>query len=73
MFQYIYIYIPIRIIPNILNEEDIDIAIDEIVNNKDFETSSTDIETFDNIEKIKYPQDYENNSIIMLDELDLKN
>ena len=29
-------YIPIYIIPNILNEEDIDIVIDGIVNNKDF-------------------------------------
>ena len=30
-------YIPIHIIPNILNEEDIDVVIEEIVNNKDFE------------------------------------
>ena len=29
-------YIPIHIVPNILNEEDIDEAIEEIVNNKDF-------------------------------------
>ena len=34
-------YIPIHIIPNILNEEDIDIVIDEIVNDKDFQTSDT--------------------------------
>ena len=43
-------YIPIHIIPNILNEKDIDIVIEEIVNNKDFEKSNTEIETFDNIE-----------------------
>ena len=30
-------YIPIHIIPNILNEEDIDIVIEEIVNKEDFE------------------------------------
>ena len=30
-------YIPIHIIPNILNEEDIDVVVVEVVNNKDFE------------------------------------
>ena len=43
-------YIPIHIIPNILNEEDLDILIEEMVNNKDFEKSDIEIETFDNIE-----------------------
>ena len=57
-------YIPIHIIPNILNEEDIDIVIEEIVNKKDFEKSHTEIETFDNIEELRFPQDYENNIII---------
>ena len=65
-------YIPIHIIPNILNEVDIDIVIDEIVNNKDFQKSDTEIETFDNIEDLKYPQEYENNSIIILDDLNEK-
>ena len=65
-------YIPIHIIPNILNEEDIDILIDELVNNKDFEKSDIEIETFDNIEELKYPQEYENNSIIILDDLNQK-
>ena len=37
-------YVPIHIIPNILNEEDIDVVIEEIVNNKDFEKSDTEIE-----------------------------
>ena len=36
-------FIPIHIIPNILNEVDFDIVIDELVNNKDFENSDTDI------------------------------
>ena len=62
-------YIPITIIPNILNEADIDIVIDEIVNNKDFEKSDTEIETFNDIEDLKFPQEFENNSIIILDDL----
>ena len=61
-------YIPIQIIPNILNEENIDIVIQEIVNNKDFEKSVIEIETFDNIEELRYPQEYENDSIIILDD-----
>ena len=65
-------HIPIHIIPNILNEEDIDIVIEEIVNNKDFEKSNTEIETFDNIEELRFPQEYENNSIIILDGLNEK-
>ena len=65
-------HIPIHIIPNFLNEEDIDIVIEEIVNNKDFEKSDTEIETFDNIEELKFPQEYENNSIIILDDLNEK-
>ena len=43
-------YIPIHIIPNILNEKDIDPVIDEVINNRDFEISDTEIETFDSIE-----------------------
>ena len=65
-------YIPINIIPNILNEEEIDTVIDEIVNNKDFNKSDTEIETYETIEKLKYPQEYENNSIIILDDLNEK-
>ena len=65
-------YKPIHIIPNILKEANIDIVIDDIVNNKDFEKSDTEIETFDNIEEIKFPQEYENNSIIILDDLNEK-
>ena len=65
-------HIPIHIIPNILNEEDIDIVIEEILNNKDFEKSDIEIETYDNIEELKFPQGYENNSIIILDDLNEK-
>ena len=63
-------YIPINIIPNFLNEGDIDVVIEEIVNNKDFEKSNTEIETFESIEELKFPKENENNSIITLDDLD---
>ena len=46
-------YIPIHIIPNILNENDIDIVIEEIFNNKDLEKSDTEIETYESIPEIK--------------------
>ena len=65
-------YIPINIIPNILNEEDLDIVIEEVINNKDFEKSDTEIETFESIEELKVPQEFENNSIIILDDLNEK-
>ena len=65
-------YIRIHIIPSILNEPDIDIVINEIVNNKNFEKSKTENETFESIEELKFPQDYENNSIIILDDLGQK-
>ena len=65
-------YIPIHIIPNILNEDDIDIVIEEIVNNKDFQKSNTEIETYESIEDLKFPQEYEYKSIIILDDLNQK-
>ena len=65
-------HIPIHIISNILNE-DIDTIIEKIINKKDFQKSDIEIETFDNIEELKYPQEYENNSIIILDDLNEKN
>ena len=49
-------YIPIHIVPNILNDEDIDIVFEEIVSNKDFEKSNTEIETYESIEELKFPQ-----------------
>ena len=59
-------YIPIRIIPNLLNEEDIDVVIEELVFKKDFEKSDTDIETCESIEGLKYPQDYDDGGIISI-------
>ena len=49
-----------------------DIIIEEVVNNKDFEKSNTEIETYDDIEDLRFPQYYENNSIIILDDLNEK-
>ena len=65
-------FIPIHIIPNILNEDDIDLVIEEIINKRDFKKSDAEIETFDNIEDLKFPQEYENNTIIILDDLNEK-
>ena len=65
-------YIPINILPNILSEGHIDIVIEEIVNNKDFQKSDTEIETYESIEELKFPQEYENVSIIILDDLNQK-
>ena len=74
LFKCFSNYIPIHKIRNILNEEDIDIVIDEIVNNKDFEKSDTQIETYENIEKLKFPQKYNTDGsiVIFLDELSQK-
>ena len=65
-------YIPIHIKPNILNEEDIDIRIDEIVNDKDFQESDTEIEACESIEELKYPQECNSNQSILITLDDLK-
>ena len=65
-------YIPIHIIPIILNEEDIDILIEEIVNLKDFEKSNTEIETYESIEELKFSQENDDGGIIGLDDLNEK-
>ena len=43
-----------------------------IVNNKDFEKSDTEIETYESIEELKFPQEYEDGGIIILDDLNEK-
>ena len=62
-------YIPLHIIPNILNEENIDIVVEEIVKNKNFEKSDFEIETYESIEEIKLPQEFDVGGIITLDDL----
>ena len=66
MFQYIHTY---QNNPHILNQEDIDVAIEEIVNTKDFQISDTEIETFENNGEFKFPHEHENSSIIILEDL----
>ena len=56
--------IPIHIISNILNEEDIEIVIEAINNNKDFQKSDTEIKTLESIEELKFPREYENKSFL---------
>ena len=65
-------YIPIHIIPNILIEEDIDVVIEEIVINKDFEKSDTEIETYESIDELQFPQEHDDGAIIILDDLNEK-
>ena len=65
-------YIPIHIIPNILNEKKIDIVIDEIVKNEDFNKSDTEIEIYESIDEKKFPQDYEDGGINILDDFNQK-
>ena len=65
-------YIPIHIIPNILNDEDIEVVIEEIVINKDFEKSDTAVETYESLDEIKFPQGYDDGGIIILDDLNEK-
>ena len=36
-----------------------DLGIDERVNDKDFEKSDTEIETYESKENLKYPKEYE--------------
>ena len=59
-------YIPIHKILNLLNEGDIDIATEELFNNKVFKKSNTEIEPYGSIEELKYPREYEDGGIIIL-------
>ena len=72
LFKCFNNYIPIHIIPNISNEEDIDIVNDEIVDNKDFKKYDTEIETYKSIEELNFPQEYDDGGIIILEDLNEK-
>ena len=52
-----------------MNEQDIDIVIDETNNDKDFQKSDSEIETYESKEVIKIPQENEDGGIIILDDL----
>ena len=72
LFKSFNNYLPFNIIPISLNEEDIDVVIEEIVNNKDFEQSDFEIKTYESTEKLKFPQEYVDGGIIILDDLNEK-
>ena len=63
--KYLSTSIPIHIIPNILNEEDIDIVIEEIVINEHFQKSNTERETYESLEELKYPREYDDDGCII--------
>ena len=65
-------YIPIHTIRNILKREDIDKRIEEVLNNKDFEKSGTEIQTYEVIEELTYPQENQDGGKIILDDLNGK-
>ena len=65
-------YIPIHIIANVLNAEEIDIVIEKIVNDEVFQKSDCEIETYEAIEQVKFPQKYNDGGIIILDDLNEK-
>ena len=47
-------------------------VIEEIVHNKDFEKSDAEIETYESIEELTFPQEYDDGGIIILDDLNEK-
>ena len=47
-------------------------VIEKIVNNTDFKKSDIEIETYESIEELKYPQEYEHGGIIIVDDLNRK-
>ena len=47
-------------------------VIDEIVDNKNFEKSDTNIETYESIDELEVPQEYEDGCNIILDDLNEK-
>ena len=66
-------YIPIIVIPSFLSEEDLDLKIDKIDDDKDFEKSEREIETYESIKEFKFPQEYEDEGLIILDDSNVKN
>ena len=59
------IYVPFNKNRNFFIDEDLDIVIDEIVNNKDFQKADTEIETYESKEALNYPQEHEDGGIII--------
>ena len=68
----IFNFLPFHILPNILNDEDIDVVIEEIGNIKDFEKSDSRIEIYEGIEELKFFREYDVGGISILDDLNEK-
>ena len=64
-------YIPINIIPNTINEENLGSVIEEVVNHKAFEKTEIEIETYEWIEELKNLLEYtwDSPNVLTLDEL----
>ena len=52
-------YKPVNIISNTLNEGDIDVVSDEMVIEKDFQKSPTEVKSYESIDELKFPQEDE--------------
>ena len=74
LFKCFSTFIPIDIIQNILKQEVLDLIFDQIVNDKVFEKSETEIETFESKEDLKYPQEFGSDQpiVFILDDLNEK-
>ena len=55
-----------------MHEEDIDVVSDEVVKNKDFSKSDIEIETYESIEELKFPQENEDGGITIVHGLNEK-
>ena len=68
-------FLPLNIIQNILREgiplDELEKTIEEIINDEDFESSHIECESYENIDELKNPQDYDLNihNVIILDDL----
>ena len=68
-------FLPLNIIQNILREgiplDEMDKTIEEIINDEDFESSHIECESYEDINELKNPQDYDSNihNVIILDDL----
>ena len=65
-------YIPIHILPKILNEEDIDIVIEELVDKRNFEKSPIEIATYESTEELKFLQEDDDGGNVKLDDINEK-
>ena len=72
LFKRFCYYLPIQKVPNIVNEGDTDLVFDELVNNKDFNKSDIEIETYESVGELRHLQNYGINSNIILDDLNEK-